>query len=376
MNFSELANYFEKLEKTSGRIEMTEILAELFAKAPLAEIDKICYLLLGRLVPLFESLEFNIAEKMVIKILAAAFKKPEGEVKQLFKKTGDLGLVAERLATAEALKELKRRGGLSVVETYKRLYEIAIASGAGSQEKKIKLFSELLSQVEPLSAKYLVRIPLGRMRLGLADKTLIEALSWLRKGDKSMKGEVEKYYFVYPDIGVIAKEFKKGGISALEKIETEVGVPILPELCQRIGSADEIIEKMGNVAVEPKFDGTRIQLHFSREKEWEELPQAEFDFGEIRKKGFVKAFTRNLEEVTQMFPEIIKAAFEQIDASELILDGEAVGYDPENEKFLPFQVTIQRKRKYGVKEKVAEIPLRYFAFDILYKDGENLLGIG
>lgn len=380
MKFSELANYLEKLEKTSGRIEMTKILAGLFKEVSLNEIDKICYLLLGRLVPLFESLEFNIAEKTMTRVLSFVFQVNEQQVKNLFKEVGDLGEAAYELSLkfppkgrAGAVQSSKLKKEISVIQVFEKLCEIAKDFGIGSQERKIKLLGDLLLQLDPVSAKYLVRVPLGKMRLGLADKTLIEALSWMQKGDKTLKEAIEKYYFVYPDIGAIAKKFKKGGVSALQKIELSIGVPILPELCQRVGTAEEIIEKMRNVAVEPKFDGTRIQLHFSRTKQWELLKEAEFDFGEIGKKGFVRAFTRNLEEVTHMFPEIVEAVSSQIDAKEVILDGEAVGFDPKTQKFLPFQVTIQRKRKYQVKEKVSEIPLRYFVFDILYKDGKSLL---
>ncbi len=387
MKFSDFSQYLEKLEKTSGRIEMTKILAELFNKCAIEEVDKICYLLLGRLVPLFESLEFNIAEKTMTRVLSSSFQANEQQVRNLFKEVGDLGEAAYELKVKR--KKEKGKKEMSISEVFEKLSEIAKDSGIGSQERKVQLFSKLLKQVDPLSAKYLVRITLGKMRLGMADKTLIEALSWMQKGDKTLKEEIEKYYFVYPDIGVIANKFKKGGIKTLQKIELSIGVPILPELCQRIGTAKEIIEKMGSpadsdfdgelsrtagkVAVEPKFDGTRVQLHFSRKKKGQELDKVEFDFGEIQGKGFVKTFTRNLENTTHMFPEIIESTFYQIDAKEVILDGEAVAFNPKTKKLLPFQITIQRKRKYGIKDKIAEIPLKYFIFDILFKDGKNLL---
>ncbi|HKY74353.1 MAG TPA: ATP-dependent DNA ligase, partial [Patescibacteria group bacterium] len=118
----------------------------------------------------------------------------------------------------------------------------------------------------------------------------------------------------------------------------------------------EMIEKMGKVFVEPKYDGTRVLIHVKRYgKEWQ-----------------VRTFTRNLEESSGMFPELKKAAL-SLHADEVILDSEAVGYDPETHKLLPFQLTIQRKRKHDIEETAQKIPLRFFVFDVLFLDGKNLI---
>jgi DNA ligase-1 len=172
-------------------------------------------------------------------------------------------------------------------------------------------------------------------------------------GDKSYRQKLEDAYNVRPDIAFIARAIKERGIKGLDKIHIHVGVPIFAALCQRLPTADEMIEKMGNVAVEPKYDGVRCQIHW-------------------KKKGFVRSFSRNLENTTQMFPELLDIE-KQLDADEVILDSEAVGIDPATGKILPFQETTTRKRKYEIELFSSQVPIRFFVFDILYKDGNDML---
>jgi DNA ligase-1 len=137
------------------------------------------------------------------------------------------------------------------------------------------------------------------------------------------------------------------------------------------------MEKLGGIAgVEVKYDGTRVQLHMDKKRMVEIQNSDQLSFFDNKKKmPYVRSFTRNLEESTGMFPDLVKAAIEQIDADSVILDGEAVGYDPKTQKMIPFQETSQRKRKHGILEKVNEIPLRYFVFDLLYLNGKPLLNL-
>ena len=335
---------------------MTAVLAELFKEASGDEIRQVCYLSLGRLGPLYESLDFNLASKLMMRILARAYGVSEEEVRKEFGRLGDLGNVAEYLGRKQ--KTENRKQELTVNEVFDRLYEIARREGAGSVEQKTVWLVELLQSVDPLAAKYIVRIPLGNMRLGFSDKTLIEALSWVETGDKGLKKEIETVYHVFPDIGEIADRIKEEGMRGLRGIKIKIGAPVLSARCQRVEGPEEMLEKMGGrVFAEPKFDGERIQLHVDR------------------KQKLVKMFTRNLEEVSSMFPELAAVTNTRIKADQAVLDGEVVGYDPKTSKFIPFQETIQRKRKYGVKEKAAEVPIKYFVFDILHKDGKDLLGL-
>ncbi len=361
MKFSDFAKYLEKLEKTTSRIEITKILAELFKKADSKEIDKIVYLSLGTLAPPYRSIVFNIAERMMIAVLAQAYKADRKKVLVLYKRLGDLGSVAQKLAQNSKLKTQNSK--LSVSQVYEKLLGIAKDEGEGSQERKISNMAKLLSELNPLSTRFVARIPVGRLRLGFSDKTILDALSWMQTGDKRAKSELEKAYHVLPDVGLLAKNVKKLGIKKATKgVRPKVGVPVLPMLAQRLKSPAEMIEKMEEVVVEPKFDGLRIQLHF-------------------RKKGFrdnkgskVKAFTRNLNENSWMFPEV-KGIHRYIKAKEVILDTEAIGVDEERRALADFQATMTRRRKHKIEEISAKIPIKFYVFDILYKDGRNLMDI-
>jgi DNA ligase-1 len=370
MNFTVLSSYFSKLEETTSRNAMTEILAQLLAKTASDEIDLVCYLALGRLVPLYESLEFQLAEKMIIRVIAQAFEVDEQKVRALYKKIGDLGEVAEKLKR-QVTSDKKQEKNLSVLEVYKRLRKIAEESGEGSQQRKVDGLASLLGDLDSLASKYVIRMVLGRLRLGFSDVTILDALSWMRVKSKELRAEIERAYFVRADIGVIAKLFKKRGLSGLKGISAELGVPVMPALCQRLKTADEMIKKMGTVTVEPKYDGQRVQIHYKKQvtknKKQKTMSKSKGEWG-------VRAFTRNLEEVAFMFPELEKIG-SQIAASQVILDSEAVGYNPKTGKILPFQQIITRKRKHAISEAADKVPLRFFVFDILYKDGKSLLNL-
>lgn len=350
MKFERLGQKLSELERVSSRNRMTELLAELVREVEVNEADVVAYLILGRLRPLYDSLEFGLAEKQVQKAVARVTEKDLGEVVSVYKKEGDLGEVVEGL-----LKSGPSR--LTVVEVHKILERIAKESGAGSQERKLVGLASLLGDLDGLSAKYVVRIVLGKLRLGFSDKTLLDAVSWAYRGDKSAKSKLERVYQMRPDIGWLVKSVKEKGIDEVaDKIEMELGVPISPMLCQRLKSSKAMIKKMGRVAVEPKFDGTRVQIHFRRGgKDWE-----------------VRTFTRNLEETSKMFPEL-KEMVLHVKADELVLDSEAVGIDPKTGKMMSFQMTITRKRKHGVANQAGKVPLKFFVFDVMYLDGKSLI---
>jgi DNA ligase-1 len=365
MTFSDLAKYFQRLEATASRNTMTEILSELFRRAKPKEIGEICYLLQGRTVPLYEAIEFGVADKFMIRAIALAYACDENKVRQSFKKFGDLGKAAEDCyharPPARRVTEHDNKG-LSVHEIFVSLDTLARVGGAGSQEKKIGLLAELLRGTDALSARYIARIPLDKLRLGFSDMTILDALSWMEAGNKSLRPRLEAAYNVRPDIGYLASTFKSGGIKGLAHVHAKVGAPILASLCARLPNADEMVKKMGEVAVEPKYDGVRVQIHFKRGHGTRDTGQE------------VKSFSRNLENTSAMFPEL-KDIGKEIAADEVILDSEAIGYDAVHDKLVPFQETVTRKRKYGITESAKSTPLKFFVFDILYKNGKELLSL-
>jgi len=352
MKFEKLSVYLDKLEKTSSRIEITKILADLFKEARYEEIDKIVYLLLGSLAPSYEGVVFNLAERMMMRILAKAFGKEVDYVTRLYKQKGDLGEVAQELATTKGTN-------ISVSEIYEKLLAIAQEHGDASQERKINETANVLSMLDPLSARFVARIPVGRLRLGFSDKTILDALSWMETGGKSKKADLESAYNIRPDVGLLARMVKERGIAkAAKEIDPHIGVPIMPMLAQRLKSPSEMIEKMKRVYVEPKFDGLRIQIHYKK---------SGFDNGKR-----VKAFTRNLNETSWMFPELNEIE-KQIAADDVILDSEAIGVDEERKTLANFQTTMTRRRKHDIEQIAAKMKIRFYVFDLMLKNQKSLI---
>ncbi|TMG15990.1 MAG: ATP-dependent DNA ligase [Chloroflexi bacterium] len=345
MTVSELSTYLDRLESTSSRNELVKTLAELYLKSSPVEIQPLTYLIQGRLVPFFEPVEIGLGEKLVIAAIAQAFATPADEVAKLFGRLGDLGLVAAKLSAHGSSAELP------VTEMHARLLEIAGAAGAGSVEKKRSLFAALLKQVDPNSAKHLVRIALGRLRLGIGDPTVLDALSFARTGDRSLRPVLEGAYNRASDLGLIAKTFWSGGEDDVNALKVTVGRPIRSQLAERLPNPEAVIKKLGLVAVQPKYDGIRVQIH--------------------KNGSVVRVFSRNLEDYTVMFSELTTAARGLKDET-LILDGEAIAYSKELEEYLPFQLTASRRRQHGIEQAALELPLVAFVFDILYRNGRDL----
>ncbi|MFA5770641.1 MAG: ATP-dependent DNA ligase, partial [Patescibacteria group bacterium] len=350
MKFSKLAIYFEKIEKNSSRLEITRILAELFKLLSVQEIAKVVYLLQGRVGPAYEGIDFGMAERTIIKASMLALNIDRGYFEKEFKKSGDLGQTVE---TFKKLYTSFEEKDMEVLAVYDFFYKLATASGNGSQEIKTSLLSQLIRQLDPLSGRYLVRLPTGIIRLGFSDMTILDAYSWMLRGDKSLRPIIETAYHVRPDLGFIGKTLKEKGINGLKVIEPKVFTPIIMMKAERMSSASEIIKQIGKCLVEPKFDGFRLQIHY--------------------KDNQVKLFSRSLEEVTHMYPDIVEGVKQEIKADELIIEGEAIGYNPKTGEFLPFQETVQRKRKYDIGAKAIEVPLKLFAFELLYLNGKNFI---
>lgn len=345
MTFAELSGYLDRLESTTSRNELVKTLAELYTQSSADEIQPLTYLIQGRLVPFFEPVEIGLGEKLVMAAIAQAFATRLDEVAKLFGRLGDLGLVAETLSPPGS------SAALPVSEVHARLMEIAVAAGAGSVEKKRSLFAALLKQVDPTSAKHLVRMALGRLRLGIGDPTVLDALSFAKTGDKSMRPVLEGAYNRASDLGLIAKTFWSGGERAVNALKVTVGRPIRSQLAERLPNPDAVIKKLGLVAVQPKYDGIRVQIH--------------------KNGSAVRVFSRNLEDYTLMFSELTTAA-RGLNDETLILDGEAIAYSKELEEYLPFQLTASRRRQHGIEQAALELPLVAFMFDILYRNGRDL----
>lgn len=352
MLFSELAELFERLEATSKRLEMFEILSEFFKKVSKEEIDKVVYLCEEQLLPPFKGLEIGMAEKMVEKAIAKVSNKSTEEITKLYKKLGDLGLVAQEILTKKRTTLFTTKAP-TISEVYNSLFKIAQITGSGSVERKIDSLAGLLIRVSAKEAKFIVRFVLGSLRLGIGDPTIMDSLSKAITGDRTkLRAEIERAYNLCSDLGLVAKSLMEKGETGLKQFKVQLGSPIRMALAERLPTAEEIIKKIGKCAVETKYDGLRLQIHKQNDK--------------------VEIFSRNQERMTHMFPDIVQGIKKQIKAKTAIIEGEAVAFNETTGEFFPFQVTITRKRKYEIEKRAKEAPLVLFTFDLLYVDGKDM----
>ncbi len=345
MKFADLAANLDQLEGTSSRNELVRILSEVYRASSPDELGPITYLIQGRLAPFFEPVEIGLGPGLLITAIATAYGVPKADVTKLNRQTGDLGLTAQRLAPES------RRDSPSVLDLHRRLAQIAAAGGTGSQQQKLDGFTSLLGDLDSTSAKHLVRITLGKMRLGIGDPTVLDALSFAKKGDRSLRPVLEAAYNRTSDLGLIARTLWESSEAGLDALKVRAGHPLRPQLAERLPNPEAVIKKLGTVGVQPKYDGLRVQIH--------------------KDGDHVSLFSRNLESWTEAFPELV-AATSALKVESVILDGEAIAYNPESEEYVPFQETTARRRKEGIAEMAAEVPMRAFVFDVMYRDGSDL----
>lgn len=348
-----LAEAFEKIDATTKRIEMTNLLVNLLKETPNDDLNKVVNLLQGKLYPDYVGVELGVAEKLLTKAAANVIGKPSTLVESVYKKTGDLGLSVEKLMLKKSQATLTQQA-LTVDSVYDTLDKIAHASGQGSIETKIRFLSSLLSSASPSEAKYITRISLGKLRLGVADMTILDALAIAYGGGKEARKPLEKAYNLSSDLGYLADVAAKQGLRAVEKFKITIGRPIRSMLCERLPSAKEIIDKLGeSAAAEYKYDGLRVQAHVDAKN--------------------IHLFSRKLENITEQFPDITTLLRKCIKIDTAIVEGECVAVDVQTGEMLPFQVISQRRgRKYDLKRMSEEVPVTLFLFDLLYANGQGM----
>jgi|UniRef100_A0A7J3XYB0 DNA ligase-1 len=358
--FKVLADTFEALESITSRTQMTNILVSLLKKTPPEIIDKVVYIIEERLWPDWKGLpELGVAEKSIIKAIAVATGQSDDIVEKTAKTLGDLGKAAESLISVSREKQKKAATLLSFVSTkreltvsrvYETLARIAMAQGEGSKDIKIRLLSGLLTESSPKEARYIVRFVEGKLRLGVGEATLMDALAIAFGGGSFARPIIERAYNLRADLGEVAKVVAAKGIEELKALKPVVGIPIRPMLAERHNNPEEILEKVGGVGfVEYKYDGERAQIH--------------------KRGSEVIIYSRRLENITHQYPDVVDYARRGVRADEAIVEGEIVAVDPDTGDFKPFQELMHRKRKYDIQAVVKEIPVRVFLFDILYANG-------
>jgi len=352
MLYGELVKVYEALESTSGRLEMTDILAKFFQMADCESLRKIVYLTQGQLYPDFYPQKLGLADKLLLKTIASTSGTNEKNVHELWLKEGDPGTVSERIFEEKRQTTLFSET-LTLNRVYEALQRITEAEGSGSQHQKMRLLSDVLHDATPREAKYIARIVTGKMRLGVADMTVIDALSqaFATKEDRDV---VERAFNVSSDLGKVGERLCRNGIEGIKEMKVEIGNPIRAMLAERLPSPFEILERMGGrAAFEYKYDGVRVQAHIEGKE--------------------ITLFSRRLEDLTSQFPDVVKELRSAFRSKSGILEGECVPVDINTGEMLPFQeVSHRRGRKHDLTSAIEEYPVRIFLFDCLHLDGEDL----
>ena len=355
MEFSIIAKTLENMEGTTKRLELTDFLVGLFKETPQDLLPKIVYLIQGKIRPDFEGIELGMAEKLAIRSLSKSSGTPVKKIQEIYQDDGDLG------HTAEKILQLKKQTTfvnepITVKRVYDTLFKIAKTEGKGSQDMKIKYISSLLNDATPRDGKFILKILLGTLRLGVADNTILDALTIAFTGSKEKRHQVEDAYNVSSDLGKVAQVISEEGINGVEKFQISIFNPVRPMLADRVKSESEALEKMGEkFAAEYKLDGERVQVHLKNKQ--------------------VMLFSRRLEIITKFYPDIVENISKSLKTREAILEAEAVAVNENTGEFLPFQELMHRRRKYNLERTVSEIPITLNFFDVLYFDGKNCLGL-
>ncbi len=358
INFEVFTRTLEKIENTTSQNEMVSIISRLLKDSEAEEIDMVCYLVLGRIAPGYEDINLGLSEKTVQSAISIASGVSKSQVEEETRNLGDIGEVAGKIIkkTQNPFKEcFGYTGELSIKDIFQGLRKIASTGGKGSQDIKKKILASMLIEADETGRRYIARLAEGTMRLGVGDMTILNALSLAFLGSKRKKPVLEHAYNISSDIGLIAKVLKAEGIKGVNQIEITINRPIKAMLAQRVSNFEDIRKKIRSrdIAAEEKFDGERIQTHKDGKN--------------------IKLYSRRLTDVTSQFPDLVENIKKYVKVEKVILDGEAMAYDFENDLFGSFQILMQRRRKYDVKEYRKKIPVKYMLFDVLYVDGNSFM---
>ena len=355
MDFSIVAEIFEKMENTTKRIELTNILVELLKKTPKKIIPNVVYLLQGIIRPNFEGVELGIAEKLAIRAISKSAGLPIKKIEDDYRECGDLGLTASNMLKIKTQTTFTAEK-ITVERVYETLFKIAKLEGKGSQDLKMKYISSLLNDATPLEAKFVLKILLGTLRLGIAENTVMDALAIAFTGKKENREQIENAYNVSSDLGKVSLIVATDGIDEIKKFKISLFSPIRPMLADRVQSEKDVIKKMPEqFAAEYKLDGERVQIHKQSDK--------------------IILFSRRLENITQYYPDIVENIGKSLNVNEGIFEAEIVPINENTGDFLPFQELMHRRRKYKLDEAVSQYPITVNFFDVLYFDKKDCLNL-
>lgn len=371
MDYLKLTQYYARLENSPKRLEKTGIVRELLSLCSKRDLPLIMRLLLGKVFLQTSEEKTGVSTKLVIKALSSVTGISTYVIEKEWIKIGDLGIVAEKL-THEKKQSTLFSKSLTLKNVFENISDLSNKEGKGAVEQKIALMKELLSSGSPIENKYLVRLFLEDLRIGVGESVIRDAIVWNHHNVNYSEGKInpesrEKYnemveavkqaYDLTNDFVLVLETIKEKGFAGLEKLSLVPGIPINPMLAIKANDEKEAVDSVGlPCLIDYKLDGFRVEVHFDGKK--------------------YKLFTRKLEDVTKQFPEVVEVIKEKIKANNYVLDAEIIGLDLKTEKHLPFQKISQRiKRKYKIEEMIKKLPVELQVFDLLYWNSKSLTNL-
>ncbi|HEC57455.1 MAG TPA: ATP-dependent DNA ligase [Candidatus Syntrophoarchaeum butanivorans] len=349
--FLDFAQVCSKIEETSGSIEITDLVADFFKRLDDEELSIVPHLIMGKVFPEWSPYELGTGPSLLFDAISLAYGVSKDEIENVLRSTGDIGKTLETLSKRRTQQTLFAEE-LTIKKVHASFLEIAKKGGKGSQKMKVKLLAELLLQASPLEARYLARLVLEELRIGVGEGIVRDAIAKAFNVDVDL---VERGLMLTNDPGVVATTAKTRGEDGLRSIELLPGRPVKMMLAQVASGIEDALSQISDPAVEWKFDGTRVQIH--------------------KEKDMVEIYSRKLENVTKSIPEIVSVVKNKLKGDSFILDGEVIAID-EAGKPRPFQDILRRfRRKYRIEEMQSLIPLHLHLFDILYLDGRTLIDL-
>ncbi|MBU1252082.1 MAG: ATP-dependent DNA ligase [Nanoarchaeota archaeon] len=355
MKYEKLAQTYDELSSTTKRLEKIGILSK-FLKQLKEEDRDVLYLLLGDIYPEYDERRIGISNQIAIKSIAKATGSENKDVVKKWKEIGDIGKVAEVLIAKKKQSTL-HKNILTTEKVIENLRKLPDLVGKGTVNKKLSLITELLTSASPIEALYLVRTLIGDLRIGIQESTVRDSLAEaFFERNKESTEKIQHAIDKTNDVAAVFDVIKKNGkLKDLEKLQLQVGKPIKVMLADKAKTIEEAFKKVGKpAAIEYKYDGFRLLAHKTGDS--------------------VILFTRNLENVTKQFPEVIDYIKKYVKGDSFIIDSEAVGFDKKTKEYKPFQEISQRiRRKYDIEKIQNELPVEINVFDILYYNGKSLL---
>ncbi|MCX6673632.1 MAG: ATP-dependent DNA ligase [Methanothrix sp.] len=350
-SFLAFAKLCQKVEAISGSLEKIDLVAAFLAGLDEAELPVASSFVMGTLFPPSLDLVIGVGPSILYEALAKACGCPAEQISEMLRVTGDPGLVAAGIVEKRrplGFAAFLKAEPLSIADVYERFVAIARASGKRSQDAKVKNLQFLFSQAGSLEARYIARLAIEDMRIGIGEGGVRDAVARAFSKSGADVENVERAYNLTNDMGLVAVAARRG---TLAELSVMINHPIKMMLAQLGESIPAALADIGTAAIEWKYDGARVQIH--------------------KEGDSIRIFSRRLENVTASLPEIVLAA-RQITAQSAILDGEAVAIGKDGRP-MAFQEILKRfRRKYNVEKLAAQIPLRLFLFDLIYLDGKSV----